>query len=184
MAICPSCQAKVEEGTTNCPKCGRAIPASELENIPDRTSGWQKFVIVVTVILLIIIAFTFYGAEKREDVAAQTIFSGAMQGIVNTVATQSGLGSRFGVPAYTIKATPKTARIVLTFPTGPLNQAQAALFGNGVCASVAQTYVRKGYMPRHVSVIVMGDQPGGKAVYGESIYNGNIDALGWEPASR
>ncbi len=184
MATCPSCQAKVEEGAGSCPKCGRVIPASQLENIPVQTSGWQKFVIVVTVILLVIIAFTFYGAEKREDVAAQQIFSQQMPELVQSVALQSGLGNVFGIPSYSIQAKPKAAEVVLSFPSGPLTQAQAAMAGNAVCARLAQIYVRKGYMPRHLRVIVTGDQPGGRAVYGQSIYNGNIDALGWEPASR
>ena len=184
MAICPSCQGKVEEGASACPKCGKAIPASALENIPTRTSGWQKLVIVVSVLLLIVIAFTFYGAEKREDAAAQAIFSQQVAGIVQTVSSQSGLGERFGVPGFTVKATPKAAEVVLAFPSGPLNQAQASMYGNAVCASLAQAYVRKGYMPRQLRVVVAGEQPGGRAVYGQSVYNGNIDALGWEPASR
>lgn len=184
MAICPSCNGKVEDTAVNCPKCGKAIPACSLENIPTQTSGWQKFVIVVTVILLIVIAFTFYGAEKREDAAAQAIFSQQLPGIVQAVASQSGIASRFGMPAYAIKATPKAAEATLVFPGGPLNQAQASMFGNAVCTELAQSYVRKGYMPRNLRVIVAGDQPGGRAVYGQSIYNGNIDALGWEAASK
>lgn len=184
MPNCPSCGSSVEDGEKNCPNCGHAIPASSLENIPDKTTGWQKFVIVVGAILLVVIAFTFYGAEKRENAACQEIFSQQAPAIIQNVAFQSGLGRIFGIPAYQIKARPKEAQMVVDFQYGPLTQEQASLFGNGVCAALAQSYVRKGYIPRHLRVVVAGQQPGGRVVYGASIYNGNIDALGWEPAAR
>lgn len=184
MAVCPNCQAQVGDGEKNCPKCGKAIPASELENIQTQTSGWQKFVIAVTILLLIVIAFTFYQAEDREDKATQQIFGPQMEKIINTVASQTGLANYFGMPAGQIIATTKTAEAMVVFPSGPLSQAQASMFGRAVCAGLAQSYVNKGYMPRQIRVVVAGNEQGGQAVYGQAIFNGNIDALGWEPASR
>lgn len=184
MAMCPSCKAKVGDQEKTCPMCGRDIPASTLENIQTQTSGWQKFVIAVVVLLLIVIGFTFYQAEDREDRAAQGIFKPQVERIIQTVATQSGISQRFGMPAYQLVAQPKVAEVMLIFPSGPLSQAQAAQVGRGVCSSLARTYVNKGYMPRYLRVVVAGSQPGGQAVYGQAVYNGNLDTLAWEPASR
>lgn len=184
MATCPNCKAHIADSETTCPKCGRDIPASDLETIPVTTDGWQKFVIAVTIVLLIAVACTFFSAEDREDAAAQNIFAPQVGAIIQNVAMQTGLGRNFGVPAYQVSARPKSAEVSVVFPSGPLNQNQAAMFGQAVCAGLAQTYVKKGYMPRHIKVTVAGNQPGGQAVYGQAIYNGNIDALGWEAASR
>lgn len=184
MDTCPNCKAQIADSETTCPKCGKDIPASSLEDIPTETSGWQKFVIAVTIILLIAIGFTFFEAEEREDQAAQQIFAPQLERIIQISAAQTGIGQRFGVPAYKISAKPKNAEVTIFFQSGPLSQAQASMFGRAVCAGLAQTYVNKGYMPRHLKVVVAGNQLGGASVYGQAIYDGNIDALGWEPASR
>ncbi|MBD5553272.1 MAG: hypothetical protein HDQ44_02935 [Desulfovibrio sp.] len=184
MAICPHCKAKTEDGAAECPACGKTIPASDLEQIQTSTSGWQKFVILAATVLLILIGFTFYGAEDREDKAAQQNFAKPVADIIRIASAQTGLGDIFGAPEYQYVARPKSAEVRVNFVRGPLNQAQAAMFGQTVCAALARAYVRKGYMPRHLRVIVGGSQPGGHAVYGQAVFNGNIDALGWEPAAN
>lgn len=184
MAVCPNCKAKVADDATSCSTCGKAIPASSLEDIQTHTTGWQWFVIAVTTALLIVIGFTFYDAEEREDRAAQQVFGQPIANIVRIAAAQTGLGNKFGIPDCQFVAKPKEADVVVTFAKGPLNQAQASMYGQAVAARLAQAYVRKGYMPRHLRVVVAGNQPGGRAVYGQAIYNGNIEALGWEPASN
>lgn len=196
MAVCPDCKAPVGENETTCPSCGHAIPASSLEDVQTSTTGWQKFIIAVVIVLLIAIAFTFYSAQSREEESAQQIFEAQMGQIAQSVAIQSGLAQRFGVPAWQINAGPKEATASLVFPSGPLTQAEAALFGRGVCIMLAQAYVKRGYIPRSLRIIVAGNQPGGEAVYGQAVFNGNLGAsyngnivsspqdLAWIPASR
>lgn len=184
MAECPNCKARVDEEAKECPTCGKQIPADQLEEIPTRTDGWQKFVIAVTILLLVAIAFTFYNTEAREDSAAQRNFAQPIADIIRVASGQTGLGRNFGMPDYSYVAKPKSAEVTVYFPNGPLNQAQASMFGQTVCANLARAYVRKGYMPRDLKVIVAGNQPGGRAFYGQAIYNGNIEALGWEPAAH
>lgn len=196
MAVCPNCKAPVGENETTCPSCGHDIQASKLENLQTQTTTWQKFIIAVVIVLLIAIAFTFYHAQSREDAATQQIFEAQMGQIVQSVAIQSGLAQRFGLPVYQIMATPKSANGSVVFPSGPLTQADAAMFGRAVCMLLAQSYVKRGYIPRNLRIVVAGNQPGGQAVYGQVIYNGNLGAtyngniesspqdLIWEPASR
>lgn len=184
MATCPSCQATIRDDASECPKCGkRVIAASSLENIPVKTTGWQKFVIIVTIILLILIAITYQSAETREDAAAQANFSQPVAKIVSDTAIQTSLSQYFGMPEHKLKAGTKGATVSITFPRGGLNQQQAAAMGQSVAALLARTYVRKGYMPRHITVSVLSAVPGKKPeLYGKAIYDGNIDALGWEAA--
>lgn len=187
MAVCQNCKAQVADGAKTCPMCGKEIAANTLENIQTETGGWQKFIIIVTIILLIAIGFTYYGAEDREDKASQQIFSAQMPRIVQTAALQSGLARVYGMPGWQIAADPKAATVILHFPSGPLTQAQASQIGQMVAADLAQTYVNKGYMPRNLRVVVGGTQPGGNAVYGQALYNGDYGepgtALSWQPAS-
>lgn len=195
MAICPGCKAPVGENETTCPTCGHAIPASSLESVQTQTTGWQKFIIAVVIVLLIAIAFTFYNAQSREDESTQRIFEAQIGQIVQYVAIQSGLAQRFGVPSWQIVAEPKSATATLVFPSGPLTQEEAALFGRGICIMLAQNYVRRGYIPRSLRVVVSGNQPGGQALYGQAVFNGNLGAtyngsivsspkdLTWIPAS-
>ena len=179
MATCPSCNENVDDSATSCPKCGkRIIPASSLEEVPTKTSNWQKFVIAVSVILLIAIGFTYQGAEERENKAAQSIFEQSMQAIIRDIGLHVGTVQEFGNPAWKLKAETKAAQVAIDF-SGRLTQEQAAAYGQGVCAALAQAYVRKGYMPRHITVTVGS----GQHIYGQAVFNGNIDALGWETAN-
>lgn len=196
MAMCPGCKAPVGENETTCPTCGHAIPASSLEDVQTQTTGWQKFIIAVVIVLLVAIAFTFYNAQSREDRATQQIFEAQMGQIAQSVAIQSGLAQRFGMPAYRIVAEPKAATATLVFPSGPLTQSEAAMYGRGVCIMLAQAYVKRGYIPRSLRVVVSGNQPGGQALYGQAVFNGNLGAtysgniisspgdLTWVPASN
>lgn len=184
MATCANCQATISENATECPKCGkRVIAASSLESIPEKTTGWQKFVIIITIILLILVGVTYQSAETREDAAAQRNFSQPAARIVSDVAIQTRLSQYFGMPGHKLKATTKGAEVTVSFPRGGLNQQQAASVGQGIAGLLAREYVRKGYMPRHITVSVYSVGPGGRSqLYGKAIYNGNIDALGWEAA--
>lgn len=178
MAVCPSCKENVPDSAANCPKCGeRIIPADTLEKIPTKTSNWQKVVIAVSVILLVAIGFTFQGAEERENKAAQSIFQQSMETIIRDIGNQVGVNQQAGMPKWILKAETKGAQVAIDFPA-PLTKEQASAYGQGVCAALAQAYVRKGYMPRHIAVTVGN----GQNVYGQAIFNGNINALGWEGA--
>lgn len=195
MAICPNCKAPVGENETTCPTCGHAIPASSLENVQTQTTGWQKFIIAVVIVLLVAIAFTFYNAQSREDKVAQQVFEAQMGQIAQSVAIQSGLAQKFGLPTYQITAEPKAATASIVFPSGPLTQEEAAMFGRGVCIMLAQAYVKRGYIPRSLRIVVGGYQPGGQAVYGQAVFNGNLGPsyngnilsspqdIAWVPAS-
>lgn len=179
MAICPSCKTEVLDTARHCPKCGRQIiPADELENVPKKTSTWQKVVIALSVVILIAIGFSFQGAEDRENKAAQENFSQPVEKIVRDIAAQTGLAQQYGLPAWKLKAETKTAAVAVDFPNASLTAEQAAAYGQGVCAALARVYVAKGYMPRQLTVTVGS----GPKVYGQSVYNGNIDAIGWEAA--
>ena len=184
MVVCPSCKDQVPHSAKACPQCGtRVIPADQLEDIPTKTTGWQKFVIIVSIILLILIAFTFYGAEDRENAAAQAAFTEPVMRIVNNTAAQTGYGSFFGMPSFKLDAGIKGAAVSVVFPTGPLSQEQAATFGQSVCAALAREYVRLGYAPRQITVNV-GTVLADNTVYpyGQAVFNGNIGAIGWKPA--
>lgn len=184
MATCPNCEASIHEGAEECPKCGkRVIPASSLETISVKTTGWQKFVIIVTIILLVLIGITFQSAENREDEAAQRTFSQPVARIVSDAAVHLGLAQSFGMPDHKLKAETKDARVFIIFPRVGLSQEQASSVGQSIAALLARTYVQKGYMPRHITVTVASATARRKPmIYGKAIYNGNIDALGWEAA--
>lgn len=186
MAICPSCQAPIGDNATECPRCGkRVIPADQLENVPDHTTGWQWVVIAVTTILLIMIAITYKAADSRENAAAQRIFSEPVAQLISNIAVKTGMAQYFGLPNHTLRAKTDDARIVVEFPHGALTQPQASMFGQSIAAATAQLYVKKGYMAQHIDVTVASAQPDGKVkAYGQAVYNGNIDALGWEPAAQ
>lgn len=185
MKVCPTCKDQVPHSSENCPHCGtRVIQGDKLEDIPTTTTGWQKFVIIVSIILLIIIGFTFYGAETRENQAAQANFTQPVMRIVSQALVQTGLGSYFGIPSYTLRAETKDAKVSVIFPTGPLSQEQAATFGQTVCVNLAREYVRLGYMPRNIQVDV-GTMLTDKKIhpYGTAIFNGNIGSISWQEAS-
>lgn len=162
----------------------KVIPADELEKIDTKTSRRQLIVIIASVILLLVIAFTFEGAEKRENHAAQATFSQPVQAIINSTAESTGLRRSFGYPTYTLEAETKSARIFVLFEHGPIPPHQAAIFAQDVCAQLARAYVLKGYAPRRLDVSVSANVSpyNGKIFYGTAIYNGNIDALYWQSA--
>lgn len=184
MVICPACKEQVPHSATTCPRCGeRIIPGDQLQSVPTRTTSWQVFVIIVSIILLIAIGITFYSAENRENQAAQANFSAPVMQIVGNVAAATGMGAYYGQPAFQLKAETKQARVSIVFPTGPLSQEQAQTFANAVCGELAHEYVLKGYMPRHIMVAIGTALANGRVhYYGQSIYNGDIDSLGWEAA--
>lgn len=186
MARCPDCKAKIDPSTTECPYCGKeVIPASFLENIQTQTSTWQKIVIIISIIVLIAIALTFMGMEKREDTAAQDIFSMPVSQLVASTAVHSGLAHAFGMPGHSLKADPKGAEISVQFPSGPLSAQQAKNFATALSGMVARTYVSKGYMPRAVTVTISSSSPAGKTItYGKAIYNGDKDKINWQPEAQ
>lgn len=186
MARCPDCKAKIDDSVKECPYCGKeVIPASFLENIQTTTTTWQKIVIIFSIIILIAIAFTFLGAEKREDIASQNVFDMSVSQLVASTAVNSGMAHIFGMPGHTLKADPKTAEISIQFPTGPLSAAQAQNFATAVSGSVARTYVDKGYMPRSITVNIYSGSPSGRSIfYGRAVYNGDKDYISWIPEAQ
>lgn len=185
MARCPECQAKIKDSTPVCPYCGKeVIPASFLESIPTRTTTRQKIFIIASIIILIAILFTFMGAQKREDAAAQDIFSGPVAQIITSAAEKSGLALAYGMPSYTLTADPKTADITIIFPNGPLTADQARNYASYISGMTARTYVSKGYMPREVVVSIASNSHDGRYFdYGKAVYNGNKDFISWVPES-
>lgn len=183
MARCPECKAKIHDSFKNCPYCGQeVIPASVLENIPTKTTTWQKVFIIFSIIILIAILFTFKDAQKREDIASQDIFNLPVSQLITSAANQSGLAHIFGMPTHTLQAEPKTAVISIVFPNGPLTSAQAQNFASYISGMVARTYVQKGYMPREVTVKIASNNPKGQYyTYGKAVYNGDKDFITWEP---
>lgn len=160
----------------------RVIPADELENVPKRTTTWQKIVIAVSVVILIIIAFTYREARDREDRAAMGILAKPVAAMIDTYASTHGLVRVFGLPRHSLLADPEGAKVSIDFPGGPIAQRQAAAFAGSVCTSLAREYVDKGYMPRHLEVIINSIRPDGqKHAYGKAVFNGDHDRLLWVP---
>lgn len=179
---CPHCKEPLPESAKMCPRCGQwAVPASEIEDVPTRTSRWQKIVIVVSVIILIAIGLSFRGAEERENQAAQKELAAPLAALVAAQATALGLQ---GSPRLDLKIATKAADVFVDF-AAPLGSDKAREFALSVCAGLARTYVDKGYMPRALAIhvgTVMTD--GARASYGKAIFNGNLDQLLWEPATQ
>ncbi len=179
---CPHCNEPLPESAKMCPKCGQwAVPASEIEHVPTRTSRWQKIVIVVSVIILIAIGLSFRGAEDRENQAAQKELAAPLAALVTAQTTALGLPAS---PRLDLKIATKAADVFVDF-SAPLGSAKAREFALAVCAGLARTYVDKGYMPRALAVhvgTIMTD--GALANYGKAIFNGNLDQLAWEPATQ
>lgn len=179
MATCPSCNEQVPDSAINCPKCGeRVIAGDTLSSVPKKTSVGQKVLIALGVICLIGIGFTFEGAKEREDKAAQELFTQPCERIIRDISLQTDVVRQFGLPAYRLFAGTQNAELQLDFAKGTLNADQARSLGMGVCSALARAYVRKGYMPDHIRVIVSGRG----TPYGDAVYNGNLDSLGWQPA--
>lgn len=184
MAICPECKTEIPDSATTCPNCGkRVIRGDSLASVPGKITLWQKIVIAVSIIILIIIGLTFQHAEERENRAAQINFTEPVETIIGAAASQSGLGKKFGLPAYNLKAETKYAEIFLEFPRGPLTNEQASLFAMAVCGSLARAYVAKGYMPRHLTVHIASASPN-KIYYGQAVFDGDKGDLFWQPASQ
>lgn len=176
---CPHCHEPLSESAKMCPKCGKwVISADELENVPTKTSRWQKIFIAVSVIVLIAIGLTFRGAEERENAAAEKNLGAPLTAIVQEQAGALGLAA----PKLNLTIATKTADVSLDFP-GAIGADKARDIALAVCAGLARTYVDKGYMPRDLAVHVMTTlADGARAVYGKAIFNGNLDQLLWEPA--
>lgn len=179
---CPHCNEPLPESAKMCPKCGQwCVPANEIEDVPTRTSRRQKIVILVSVIILIAIGLSFRGAEERENQAAQKELAAPLTSLVAAQTTALDLP---GSPRLNLKIATKAADVFVDFPA-PLGSDKAREFALSVCAGLARTYVDKGYMPRALAVhvgTVMAD--GARATYGKAIFNGNLDQLVWEPATR
>lgn len=185
MATCPKCNATISDSASSCEYCGEKVIAGDtLSRVPDKITTWQKVVIILSIIILIAIGLTFRGAEKRENLAAQNTFSSPVHEMVLTAAENSGMSSAYGVPQVTMNAETKKAIVFIDFPLGPMSASQASNFGLGICERLSRTYVQKGYMPRALAVSVSsGGKQGTLVHYGTAVYNGNVDLLGWEPAT-
>lgn len=179
---CPHCNEPLPESAKMCPKCGQwGVPANEIEDVPTKTSRWQKIVILVSVIVLIAIGLSFRGAEERENQAAQKELAAPLAALVAAQATALGLP---GTPKLDLQIATKAADVFVDF-AAPLGSDKAREFALSVCAGLARTYVDKGYMPRALAIhvgTVMTD--GARASYGKAIFNGNLDQLLWEPATQ
>lgn len=186
MKNCTECNSQLEDDATHCHICGKkVIPATNLEKIALQTSTWQKIVIIVGAIVLIAIAFTFLGAGKREQQAAQRNFGPSVTEIINDAADQTGVAHAFGKPTHMLSAGTKSADIRIHFPTGPMHEVQAKRFAERVCEIVARTYVKKGYIPRALSVTVSSAVLGGRNfIYGTAYYDGDKDQLVWQSAEK
>ena len=186
MAYCPECQGKVAEDVRECPHCGkRVIPASSIEKLPSKITSGQWVFIAVATLILIFIAFTFEGAEKREDEAAQKNFIGATTSIINAVSEHGGITAEFGQPKFRLNAKTHGARVFIEYPDGPLSAEQARMIGQSVAASLARAYVKKGYAPRNLEVTVSSRLANQRVInYGRSVFNGDKGDLFWVPANR
>lgn len=180
-SICPDCNEHLPESAKMCPKCGKwVIPASEIENVPTKTSTWQKIVIAVSVIILIAIGLTFRDAEERENAAAQKELGAPLGALVKEQSAIFGLQS----PELEMQIDTKSANVLVDFPAA-IGSEKARDFALAVCAGLARTFVKKGYMPRSLSVQVrtaLAD--GARANYGKAVFNGNLDNLAWEAATQ
>lgn len=164
-----------------CPNCGeRVFPGDELNDIPALITKRQRNFIIASLFVLLLIAITFQGAEERANRAAEKVFAHPIADIINTESTKLGLAKEYGKPIYELGISPKRASLEINFPEGKLSNEQAAVFANNVCADIARAYVKKGYMPRMLKVEVSSGKAGERTSYGRAIYNGNIDALGWQ----
>lgn len=186
MKECPECLSKVDDSSSQCHICGkRLIPASQLEKIDSKTTTWQKLMIIAGAIVLVAIAFTFLGAGKREQQAAQKIFEPSVTQIILEAADQTGVAHAFGTPTHMLSAGTKAADIRVNFPTGPMHESQAKRFGEKVCELIARIYVKKGYIPRALSVTVSSAVPGKRSfIYGTAYYDGDKDKLFWLGAEK
>lgn len=175
----PNSPAPTTEAAGKSPKDGNwNIPADELEEVPTRTSRWQWAVIIVAAVILIAIGLTFRGAEERENKAAMDDLGAPFTAIVQQQASALGLAA----PKMDLQIATKKADVSLDFP-GAIGADKARDFAVAVCAGLARTYVKKGYMPRDLAVHVMTTlADGARAVYGKAVFNGNLDQLLWEPA--
>ncbi|MDE7372111.1 MAG: hypothetical protein K2N07_10325 [Desulfovibrio sp.] len=175
----PNSATPTPETAKKSPKGGTwNIPATELEEVPTRTSPWQWAVIIVAAVILIAIGLTFRGAEERENKAALQNLGAPFTAIVQEQAAALGLTA----PKMDLQIATKTADVNLDFP-GAIGADKARDFAVAVCAGLARTYVNKGYMPRDLAVQVMTTlADGARAVYGKAVFNGNLDQLLWEPA--
>lgn len=162
------------------PKSGNwNIPADELEEVPTRTSRWQWAVIIVAGLILIAIGLTFRGAEERENAAAQKEIGAPLTSLVQQQTAALGLAA----PKLDLQIGTKSADVFVDFPAA-IGGDKARDLALAVCAGLARTFVDKGYMPRALAVhvgTILSD--GAKASYGTAIFNGNLDQLGWEPAT-
>lgn len=186
MAYCPECKGEISETSKDCPHCGKTvIRGDELQDIPTKTSLWQKVVIAVSIIILIAIGLTFQGAEEREDRAAQEKFQAPAIQMVNAYASHTGLIREFGQPACRLEAKTHGANLYVDFPAGPIQRRRVNVFAQAVCVGLARTYLHMGYAPRDIEVYVSSKLPGGKTLhYGKAVYNGNIETLNWDPAGK
>lgn len=185
MANGQKCDSENPDSATECPASGeKVIRGDTLEKIVTKTTTWQKIVIVVGFFIILAIAFSFEGAKNREDQAAQKIFSTPLGDIIKNYVASTGLGKQFGAPTVRMKAGTNYGNVYLEFPRGPLSQKQASVFAQMVCASLAKTYVNKGYMPRNLRVyIICKLADGRRLLYGRAVYNGSFDRLSWQPAA-
>lgn len=175
-----SSTAPTPEEAKKSPKGGNwNIPADELEEVPTRTSRWQWAVIIVAGLILIAIGLTFRGAEERENAAAQKVIGTPLTSLVQQQTAALGLAA----PKLDLQIGTKTADVFMDFPAA-IGGDKARNLALAVCAGLARTFVDKGYMPRGLAVHVGTTLPdGAKASYGTAIFNGNLDQLGWEPAT-
>ena len=178
---CPHCHEPLPESAKMCPKCGKwVVPANELEDVPTRTSAWQKIVIAGAVIILVAIGLTFRGAEERENKAAQQEIGAPLATLVQAQTEALGLDA----PGLDVRIDTKAADVFANFPA-PIGADKAREFALTVCAGLARTFVDKGYLPRALAVRVGTTLPdGARASYGKAIFNGNLDQLIWEPAQQ
>lgn len=178
---CPHCNAPLPDSAKMCPKCGKwVVPASELEDVPTKTSGWQWAVIIVAAVILIAIGLTFRGAEQRENAAAQQELGAPLAALVQAQTTAMALQP----PRLGLEIATKKADVSLDFPAA-IGADKARDFALAVCAGLARIYVKKGYMPRDLAVHVATTlSDGARANYGTAVFNGNLDDLLWEPVAR
>lgn len=182
MAYCPECNGKVDESATQCSHCGKqVIPADQLENVPVKTTAGQKIFIAIAIVLLIVIGLTFQSAGQREDEAAQINFRGEAAQIVKSYARHQGLAAQFGLPICYLSARTKSAVMRLEFPRSGISKSQASVFARDVCTAMARDYVNKGYIPRHLEVIITAKMPNGDVnMIGRAVLNGNTGKLRWQ----
>lgn len=186
MTTCPHCNTPIDPATEVCPHCEKKVtPISSLEKIDGRLTGWQKFVIAVSIIILIAIGLFFQQGESNENKAAQAVFDIPAQELVHQTLAGTAIAGDYGLPVVNFDSNLAEGKLTLLFPGGPMPVRLAQELGSHLCTELARLYLNKGYTPRTVTVEIDCRGPKGSLIrYGNATWHGNFDKLTWTSAAQ